>query len=96
MCSSKMQLAESTFYLWLFFFQIISKYWSIENRLQIDYTLLNNVDSDISHHLTINPNINIYCPANKKRFWNVRLWLYEGLGELNVLRMLYQRSTLVI
>ena len=30
-----------------------------------------------------------YCP-------NVRLWLYEGLGELNVLRMLYQRSTLVI
>ena len=35
-------------------------------------------------------------PANKKRFWNVRLWLYEGLGELNVLRMLYQRSTLVI
>ena len=35
-------------------------------------------------------------PANKKRFWNVRLWLYEGLGELNVLIMLYQRSTLVI
>ena len=35
-------------------------------------------------------------PGNKKRFWNVRLWLYEGLGELNVLRMLYQRSTLVI
>ena len=39
---------------------------------------------------------NTRLPANKKRFWNVRLWLYEGLGELNVLRMLYQRSTLVI
>ena len=39
---------------------------------------------------------NVHYPANKKRFWNVRLWLYEGLGELNVLRMLYRRSTLVI
>ena len=25
-----------------------------------------------------------YNPANKKRFWNIRVWLYEGLVELNV------------
>ena len=23
-------------------------------------------------------------PANKKRFWNIWVWLYEGLVELNV------------
>ena len=28
--------------------------------------------------------LRVFIPANKKRFQNVLLWLYEGLVELNV------------
>ena len=44
----------------------------------------NKVLSNVAKFISAATKLRSEIPANKKRFWNIRGWLYEGLVELNV------------
>ena len=67
------------------------------NKAKLMYKIYNNIAPVYLHELFQMRDINLdnttsnlrsvahknYFPANKKRFWNIWVWLYEGLVELN-------------